>query len=758
MIQSNFNSVKPHLKSVITSIFFFVVLLLIGLLTLHLIITTVESKEITVNDNGGAHYTTIQQAVDVAMPKDIILVEEGIYKENVLIDKAIDLKGTGENGTFVNGSAYAFTLRIVADEVNVSGFTIILGDTGILLEGNHCSISDNSLQFNNVGLSLVNCDNNSITRNRFYSNYQSAMIVSQSSNNSIIENDFHTHNFAGISLDFSNHNSLLRNNFNENGGDGIQLLSSSNNSISENIINSNGFSGINLIFGSNDNAIDSNYIHSNWMGISLDSSSNNEIIKNNITNNRAGIVIFSQAHNTTAIFNSIVHNFYYGIEASSDPDLSTNATLNWWGHNSGPSHPIRNPDGEGDNITVFISFTPWLESDPFRDEIPIAIIDSILPNPALYNETIAFKGHGHDNERVIRYKWHSNISEIIYEGTESNFTIKNMVAGNHTITFQVQNGIGTWSRPVKSFLMILPENASNNSQGKINIPPILLITYPLNNSKISGVVQCFGYTTDPDGNTTITEISFNQLEWVIISQNISWNLSLDSNQFGDGDVAIMFRAFDGYNYSNPQILQLIIHNQEDDKSTIPIPNPMVIAGLLICIGTGGIGILLSRREDTKYSMVSLFISPLYSRLRRGQILGLRNRSEIYSRIVNNPGINFSQLLEMGDMGNGTLVHHLEVLQREKYISSRTIIGRKIFFPKNVGNNFRVNISNFPFSKKQKLIIDYLLGNGPSTMSELQNALHLKQPTVSYNIRKLLQIGIITASYGKRNAVYKLTEF
>jgi hypothetical protein len=37
-----------------------------------------------------------------------------------------------------------------------------------------------------------------------------------------------------------------------------------------------------------------------------------------------------------------------------------NATCNWWGDPSGPYHPTSNPDGQGDNVSDGVAFTPWV--------------------------------------------------------------------------------------------------------------------------------------------------------------------------------------------------------------------------------------------------------------------------------------------------------------------------------------------------------------------------------------------------------------
>ncbi|MBK6765462.1 MAG: right-handed parallel beta-helix repeat-containing protein [bacterium] len=58
-----------------------------------------------------------------------------------------------------------------------------------------------------------------------------------------------------------------------------------------------------------------------------------------------------------------------GPAISFDPAMpgpvSINARNNWWGHQSGPYHPTRNPNGRGDTLLLeLVEFEPWLTEPP----------------------------------------------------------------------------------------------------------------------------------------------------------------------------------------------------------------------------------------------------------------------------------------------------------------------------------------------------------------------------------------------------------
>ena len=64
------------------------------------------------------------------------------------------------------------------------------------------------------------------------------------------------------------------------------------------------------------------------------------------------------AANSHANDNNISGNDVFGVYNGATGTL--NATCNWWGHASGPHHPTANPDGEGDDVSDKVVFTPWV--------------------------------------------------------------------------------------------------------------------------------------------------------------------------------------------------------------------------------------------------------------------------------------------------------------------------------------------------------------------------------------------------------------
>jgi len=85
---------------------------------------------------------------------------------------------------------------------------------------------------------------------------------------------------------------------------------------------------------------------------------------------------------------------------------------------------------------------------------PVAVIDSISPNPAVKGDTIYFKGHGYDlnGDQIVEYEWKSSIDG--YLSNEREFATNKLSVGKHTIFFRVRDSRGKWSEPAVYQLIV----------------------------------------------------------------------------------------------------------------------------------------------------------------------------------------------------------------------------------------------------------------------------------------------------------------
>ncbi len=241
-------------------------------------------------------YSTINGAVSAASYGDTVMVQNGIYRENVIVSKSISLLGEDAKNTIIIGTGggnHALAgITISADNVKVSGFTIEslnytssnLYATGINIQGDHSTITGNIIQNNYLGIFCSIQSFTEITGNTISHNFKDGM------------------RFYGGSL-----NEISDNNISGNAGSGIAIAGYSNTILRNKL--ENNLRGIGL--GSTYSVLSGNTIESNLeSGIYL-AGSENTISSNNLSNNKWGIYITPQLAASHA--NNIYHNNFNNI-------------------------------------------------------------------------------------------------------------------------------------------------------------------------------------------------------------------------------------------------------------------------------------------------------------------------------------------------------------------------------------------------------------------------------------------------------------
>ncbi len=238
------------------------------------ILPVVTSGKITGNNlyvggNQQGNYSRIQDAIDNASEGDTITVFNGMYNENIILNKSINLIGEDKYITIINGRINDNVITLTANQVKITGFTIQhSGDkfphAGINVTSDNNNISGNILINNFYGMTLFSASNNIISENIISNNDQCGIYMTDSSNNIITRNTIENHNFNGIGM----------------------YQSSNTNTITDNLLTHNDYCGIN-IGKSASNEIIGNSITDNNIGIRIPSSEyQNQISNNDFSNNK----------------------------------------------------------------------------------------------------------------------------------------------------------------------------------------------------------------------------------------------------------------------------------------------------------------------------------------------------------------------------------------------------------------------------------------------------------------------------------------
>lgn len=188
-----------------------------------------EAQTIIVPDD----YQTISWAISNATEGDTIFVRSGVYNEVLKIDKSLSLVGEKQETTIINGHNKGPVIYIRKDGVNVSGFTILNGDTpatidywaqyfpyntrlaGIhILSASHCNVMNNKIMNSGCGIWLYESEHNQIISNSIINN-SNGILIHRSANNNLKDN-YIINSYRGIGFISSSigspYNNILRNN------------------------------------------------------------------------------------------------------------------------------------------------------------------------------------------------------------------------------------------------------------------------------------------------------------------------------------------------------------------------------------------------------------------------------------------------------------------------------------------------------------------------------------------------------------------
>ena len=303
-------------------------------------------------------YTTIQEAIDEAIPGDTIEVAAGTYNEALIVDKSISLVGAKAN---VDPRGGAWT----------SGVSVIFpgsGNTGIDIQASNVTVNGFEVQGGVYGIYIgyVDVNNVIISYNDLHSNSKYGLQA------------------IGIGSDISWIDVSL-NYIRDNGRNGLKLVD-----VTDCVVDSNEFAGNG--FGSYATKPEYKY------GVFLEDERynsdtyspciRNTFIGNSFHDNNFGAINMEVMGNAQSIHwastqfleDTVVQNnkFYgdsstWGINVSNDykddgtqsgfgPIATVDATNNWWGDATGPYHPTTNSSGTGNEVSDNVDYDPWLQA------------------------------------------------------------------------------------------------------------------------------------------------------------------------------------------------------------------------------------------------------------------------------------------------------------------------------------------------------------------------------------------------------------
>lgn len=296
-----------------------------------------------------------------------------------------------------------FGISVYGVDIIITGNTVTDNTVkGIEVEGENIGITGNTATGNQFGIYACCADNVDISKNIVSDNDQGGIACENTENSTVSGNTMNDNGFGGMLIRSSSDITISGNTVNGNGVMGIMCEFNKNVTVSGNIVKNNEGGGI-VIIGEG-NSVIGNLVRNNGSfgigvigvkideGIQLDANGNNVpdideniIMGNLVAGNGGGEFDFGDegppesggilaTPGTVIKYNAIYDNIDYGvylmleipgggpvngeITTQANGEGTVDATLNWWGDESGPGRS--NPGGDGDKVNDGVLFDPWL--------------------------------------------------------------------------------------------------------------------------------------------------------------------------------------------------------------------------------------------------------------------------------------------------------------------------------------------------------------------------------------------------------------
>lgn len=347
------------------------------LICLSFSIITLSARTIEVGE--GKAFSSISAALHKAKAKDEILIYgKKIYKERLVIQKPITLKGVGI--PIIDGGQRGDVIKVNADNVTIEGLQI--QNSARSSQVDYCGVHVKDAQFvtvrncifrkNQFSVMFQNCKNGLIANNNISSNITYNPIMGNAvhcwkSDNMHITGNNIGHNRDGIYLEFVNNSHIDHNTVSGCARYGLHFMFSHFNVYNSNRFNHNQ-AGVAVMFAHNVEMINNtfefnrgtssygllikelqystikwNRFLDNTVGLLIDGGSDLNVHHNVIKNNGWGMRLISASTNDT-----IVHNNFLGNTFDMTTNVSynrNNVNGNYWDKYEGYD---LNKDGYGD--------------------------------------------------------------------------------------------------------------------------------------------------------------------------------------------------------------------------------------------------------------------------------------------------------------------------------------------------------------------------------------------------------------------------
>jgi parallel beta-helix repeat protein len=406
---------------------------------------------------------------------DIYTLTEDIYgsivveRDDVVVDgTGYVLHGTGkETGVKLSGR----------NNVTIENMEIEAFHTGVIIsDSSNNKLYENNITNNLYSIRLYQSSNNSMSGNNITASVFISIWLENSSDIVLCRNNVFA-NWFGLAVQGSSRNVVNENEIAENDQDGISLYSSSGNTISGNkIVKNNGYAV--QIYSSSGNTISGNKIvKNNGYAVQIYSSSDNAISGNVVSENGGGIDLRSSSNNLFSR-NNITVNKGYGIIVSGSSQVISGNIIDGNEYNldiSGdlPSHSIDISNlVDGKSVYYLVNKKNMVINPSTHPQVGyLALINCI--NITVQGLTLKDNGQGllisnTNNSKIEGNNITNNWEGIRLDSSSNNSVSENNITNNYeaiVLMSSSNNSVSGNNITNNSFGVDLPDSSNNSVIG-----------------------------------------------------------------------------------------------------------------------------------------------------------------------------------------------------------------------------------------------------------------------------------------------------
>ena len=298
-------------------------------------------------------FASIRQAITNAVDGDTILIQTGIYKESIRVNRSITLIGAGANKTIIVGDKTDDVITIVSENVTIKNCGLRFAgnqtypdvDAGIDIQSDHVVIDSVSISDCNYGTYMYGRSNHTFFNLKIINSTQRGIYMNSGTNISITDTTI------------------------ENSSFGVYWIRISDSVFDSNQLIDNEEAGLYLGSESEFNQIEDNSFTDNNYGLHIKASTDNNITRNLFLSNIRGIYVCCGGRNNLIYNNVFLSNIEhaYGYQVNR---FNSSTMGNYWDDYTGVDE---NNDGIGD--------TPY--NATYSDVYGVSNIDYLpLMNPS----------------------------------------------------------------------------------------------------------------------------------------------------------------------------------------------------------------------------------------------------------------------------------------------------------------------------------------------------------------------------------------